>query len=197
MRMEILAGRLILQVWPEKQARVAAAIEAMLEKGVASASEVEHLLGIWIWMMLPCRMAVSILAVIYAFMRDFAEQPAQKLWRAVQAELWCLVFLLPLFAVDLSASWHPWAYQVDASLEGYGAVASRSSAPELRSEAQFCERKGWVVQADQAYSDFEESFWCPDEDGARPPEPPRVRNKQLFRGFLELFSRSGRLSSAV
>ena len=129
----------------------------MLERGVASASEVEHLLSIWIWMMLPCRMALSILAAIYAFMRDFAEQPARKLPRAVQAELWCLVFLLPFFAVDLSAGWHPWAYQVDASYEGYGAVASRTWPQELRSEAQFCERKGWVVQADQTFSDFEES----------------------------------------
>ena len=110
--MEILGGRLILQ------ARVTAATEAMLEKGVTSVSEIEHLLGIGIWMMLACRTALSTPAAIYAFMRDFAEQPAQKLPRAVQAELWWLVLLQPLLAFDLIAGWHPWSYQVDASLEG-------------------------------------------------------------------------------
>ena len=128
MGIEILAGRPILQVLPEKQARVAAATEAMLEKGVASASKIEHLLGIWISMMLSCRTALSIPAAIYAFMRDFAEQPAQKLRRAVQAELWCLVFLLPLFAVDLSAGWHPPAYQIDVSHEELFSASGRLSA---------------------------------------------------------------------
>ena len=196
----ISPGVPMLSVLPEKQSRIEAATRALLERGEGSAAEVEHLLGVWIWMMLPVRLALSVPCAIYEFMRDFAGMAPQRLPKLVQAELWCLVFLLPLFAVDLSAGWHEWAYQVDASLEGYGAVATRSWPEELRGEAQYCERKGWVVEAEKVFSDFEESYWIVDDDGKRglrPAPEPRMRNQQRFRGLLELFCGSGRFAAAV
>ena len=147
----ISPGVPMLSVLPEKQSRIEAATRALLERGEGSAAEVEHLLGVWIWMMLPVRLALSVPCAIYEFMLEFAGMAPQRLPKLVQAELWCLVFLLPLFAVDLSAGWHEWAYQVDASLEGYGAVATRSWPEELRGEAQYCERKGWVVEAEKSF----------------------------------------------
>ena len=189
-----------MRIKPAKQSLTAAATRAMVARGVASSSEVEHLLGSWVWMMMPVRLSLSVLDVTYQFIRERKDFPACKLWAQVQAELMALVWLLPLLVVRLATPWHDVAYEVDASLDGFGAVATKASMEELRSEAQWCERRGWVVAADAHYSELEELVWNRDHDseqGLRPPPSPRAENRAARFGFLELVCGSRHLSMAA
>ena len=59
-----------------------------------------------IWLLLPCRLALSIPHRIYSFIYQANEIARSKLTNDVKAELLALVALLPLVYVDLDAHWH-------------------------------------------------------------------------------------------
>eukprot|EP00969_Alexandrium_andersonii_P042940 1883420-Alexandrium_andersonii.AAC.1 len=126
----------------DKQARARAATLALLRRGTASSRDLEVIIGRWVWMLLPLRLGLAVLATVYEFIQAAHPSP-RPLLRSVVAELRALLALQPFLACELDLGWHGWAYMVDASLEGYGAVATRSCAAELRAEARWCERRGW------------------------------------------------------
>ena len=162
--MEITPGfRSHLQVLPEKEAREKEATRVLLDRGSASSAEMESLLRVW-EPMLPQRFSLSVLAEAHNFMRSLAGFGVCRPSRPVQAELWGMPPLLSLFSVDLTSPWHPWAYQVDALLEVFGAVSTRSWAGEQHGEGQCWERKGWTAQAEQADAEMEGLTWDLDED---------------------------------
>ena len=178
----------------QKQSTLAAATRALLKRGKAGGKELEVLMGSWVWVMMPCRLVLSVCEEVYGFIHAHIEEPAVRLGTKVMAELSTLLSLLPLIYVNLAAPWSNWTYMVDASNEGYGVVATAASPSELRSEAQWAERRGWVVSLEKSYSELEEMTHAGLEearsDRARAPAMMRPR-------FLELFSGSGRLAAAI
>ena len=140
----ITTGRPRLRTLMAKQSRIGSATRELVRIGHANGKELEVLLGSWVWILLPCRLALSVCDRVYDFTHRYREilKTATTLFTSVIAELTTLVALLPLIFVELDAGWRRWAYMLDASLSGFGVVCSAATVEEPRLESKWAERRG-------------------------------------------------------
>ena len=145
-------------VTKEKVLLLVLATEQATRTGLTSIRVVERLLGLWGWVILFARPALSIVSQCYHFTRGGDRSKVRRLPAEVVRELRCLCALAPFFSTDLSLSWLCKVYATDSSNEGYGVTSTQSTLDEIREEARYCELRGWTACMEDLYGNVEESL---------------------------------------
>lgn len=178
-----------------KMAMLIKATSALLEMVVIPGKALERLMGQWSWALLMRRQALAILGQAYRWVQTHRLSQA-PLPQEVHCELRMLMALGPWMGTNLECPWLRTVFATDASMEGYGVVATTANLHSIRSEARFAETKGWTVCMNDTHDDIEEAAWAaPESDRAvdtfeealsskPPPAAPRTR---VFR-VAHLFS---------
>ena len=104
---------------PKRMHRLRDAIACVLQRGRASGDLVRILIGHITFVCLLRRESLSFLHALYAFADKNLGRVA-PLWHSVIVELQCVMSILPLLHVDISAPWSTHVAASDASLFGLG-----------------------------------------------------------------------------
>ena len=172
---------LVLHVVTAKMARVVQGTLMILERGRATAKEMQKLLGHWVWILMCARPAFSVLSAAYRFVEASLAQPGVRLpiWSSVRDELRTLCSLAPLLRTNLAASWSTTVFATDASEEGFGVVYCTATAAEA------------VAEADAAVGDDS------SDDEACSPTPRPWHMTSGGRKMADIFCGSGGFGAAV
>ena len=159
------------------------------------------MVGCWAWAMLVCRPAFAILDACYRWIGRFegedAEEP-QRLPVDVLDELKALGALAIFFEANLELDWHTTVYMTDASDEGFGAVATKSSVEEIRDELDRGAEQVWQIRVGEVHKEIEDEVSKEglEEDELMHPREGRPGILLLQQGLLDLKGEVGHLVSA-
>jgi len=135
--MEINCLKKTLSISPEKALSLIEHTFLILSKREIEVSQMECLVGRWLWALLIRRPALSILRVVYAFIGNLrsrsVSRPESKnleLWPSVKRELIMLIAALPTLKICFSMSWNSNLVATDASSLG-GAVVSTKLTQDI------------------------------------------------------------------
>jgi hypothetical protein len=107
---------------PSKLQRLVHATLAVVRRGSATSSQIEHLVGSWTWLVLVRRPLLSFFSAVYGFIRR-AFSRSRPLWRSVASELFLLCVLSPLAVADLRLPVSSVVWCHDACLTGGAALS--------------------------------------------------------------------------
>jgi hypothetical protein len=111
-----------LRLQPAKMRSLVSATRAAVAAGQLRAVDFQSLLGRWVWAMLPCRPALSVLSAAFALAQRYGRGTV-KLWPSVKRELLAASDIAPLLVADLKAHIFGRVVASDASTTGLGVVA--------------------------------------------------------------------------
>jgi hypothetical protein len=100
---------------------------ALLRRGLATGTQLAHIIGRWTWSMLLRRPSLAVLQHTYRYI-ELAGRRRFTLWPSVRRELWMLLGLLPLLHARLDTPTFPHAIASDASELAAGVVCSTVTA---------------------------------------------------------------------
>ena len=120
-------------------------IEEIGEKVETYPDVIESVLGSCTWHFLPQRPALSCFDQINSWVRENRGGKRQNVPKELLIELKVAAAILPLIRVDLAMPWSENVTMTDASEQGGGEVITTASLKEIRREAQFALRSGWVT----------------------------------------------------
>ena len=120
---EVDGSALTIGLSPLKLWALVESTRSLIATGVCSGFELLRLVGRWIWAMLPCRPALSVLGSVFVFVQKAGKRQF-VLWRSVIRELHTLCGLAPLLTSSLEDRVFPWSLATDASETGLGVVAT-------------------------------------------------------------------------
>lgn len=188
-----------LRILDEKWRTLLSATRWAAEAPCLTPRQLSSLVGGWVWCFNIFRELLSILSSCYAFIHAGDQDQARPLWTSVRQELRALVALSPLAVCALDLPWSEQVIMVDASDTGYGVVERPAAIESIRAEAQFAERRGWVVEMDRLYTESEYlANLDPDSASARGAEPVGLHDIANFglqmRVVLHLYSGRRRAS---
>lgn len=171
---EIRPGSWLCRLPGDRMRRLVLATAYALFRGRLTGRQLSRLLGHWIWAMLLSRSALSVFHGCFAFVRRYWEaQHAQPLWGSVRHELEVAIGIFVFLEAHLATPWLEKAFCTDASEEGFGIVQRSVSVSRLRREGRYCQRRGWMVDAEEAYARLEEDCLGGRVlDGAAPTTAP-------------------------
>ena len=162
-----------------------------------SARQMQKLLGHWVWTFMTCRLGLSILSTCYQFVHAHLDDPLhlRPMRSLVRDELVTLCALTPLFFTNLERPWGARAFMTDASMEGYGIVAT----PATKAECREAHVRRWPKDAAEEFSFAQEND---EEEEARrwfglPSPEEDAANRPSSRSFGDVFGGEGGLGSAV
>ena len=126
-------------------------------RGSATGKQVESVVSLGTWIVMVRRCCLSVLEETYRFIREKREVKGEvKLGEAVRNELAAFGLLMMLSTQDLRMPWDCQVHMMDASEEGGGIVATTSQHQEIRKEAKWGIRGGWLKRVkDQRFLNFE------------------------------------------
>lgn len=154
---EIRPGSWLCRLPGDRMRRLVLATAYALHRGRLTGRQLSRLLGHWIWAMLLSRSALSVFHGCFAFVRRYWEaQHAQPLWGSVRHELEVAIGIFIFLEAQVAAPWLEKAFCTDASEEGFGIVQRTVSVARLRREGRYCQRRGWMIGAEEAYARLEE-----------------------------------------
>lgn len=120
---EVDGSALSIGLSPRKLWDLVESTRSLVATGFCSGLELLRLVGRWIWALLPCRPALSVLGSVFTFVQK-AGKRRFVLWRSVIRELNTLCGLAPLLVSFLEDRVFPWTLATDASETGLGVVAT-------------------------------------------------------------------------
>ncbi len=120
---EVDGSALTIGLSPLKLWALVESTRSLIATGVCSGIDLLRLIGRWIWALLPCRPALSVLGSVFVFVQK-AGKRRFVLWRSVVRELTTLCGLAPLLTSSLEDRVLPWTVATDASETGLGVVAT-------------------------------------------------------------------------
>ena len=103
---------------------LAADTRAMASRPSASPHEIQCLVGRWVWAMLVCRPALSVLHHAFSFQALALPRQSRPLWPSLRAELRAAAGLVPFLVSDLRRPLPGSFYASDASSTGLGVTVS-------------------------------------------------------------------------
>ena len=110
--------------------------------------QVESVISLTTWLAMVSRGLLSVLDQTYVWTRENREIPKPLIMpREVRRELAALSSILPLVRQRLDAPWLSTTYMFDASEQGGGICESEADIDELREEAKWAVRGGWMTYA--------------------------------------------------
>ena len=156
-----LSPSLGVEVTPDLNLQVISNRLKLLEHGTRHASrlpritprQLSSLLGSWVWCFSIFKEMLSVLSACYAFNASAPVDVPILIWESVRQELRALVALALLLRCPLDQEWSTDVLMLDASDTGFGVVMREAPLEDIRSEARFGEKKGWVVEVDRLYSE--------------------------------------------
>jgi hypothetical protein len=104
-------------------ADLCATTAALLDRGECTGMELAHTVGQWTWAALVRRPSLAVLSSVYRFIAR-AGHRCWQLWPTVRRELSVLMGVAPLLRTSLRAPVMPYTIATDASLSGWGVVAT-------------------------------------------------------------------------
>jgi hypothetical protein len=110
---------------------------ALLRRGLATGTQLAHIVGRWTWCMLLRRPSLAVLQHTYRYI-ELVGRRRFTLWPSVRRELWMLLGLLPLLHARLDTPTFPHAIASDASELAAGVVCSTVTADMDRRIWQLC-----------------------------------------------------------
>ena len=129
---------------------VCEATDHALRLPYVTAEAVEKIVGVWTWLALMNKCALSCFSLVYKWIRRWGGKGAQRLTSGVRAELSSMVAISVTFGQQLNALWAKLAYLVDASPSGGAVLISHATQEELWTEAEFAEKNGWWARLEDA-----------------------------------------------
>ena len=122
-----------------------------------TAKQLHRLVGMWTWHMGIIREMLSIFGAVYTFIQQYTHIPhvSVKLWPSVKQELKVLISISPLGHCNLGIPWSLTVLMTDASFMGFGVVSRKAPLDEIKREAQWSEKRGWMSNVDAVYSILE------------------------------------------
>lgn len=125
----------------------------------------EKLVGIWTWLSLANKGALSIFYHVYKWLSKWRGTRKALKWPGmVRAEFSSILGVSVFLQLNLSMEWFPFAYLSDSSPWGGAVLRTRATKEELREEARYAEKNGWYARLEQAGSSalrcYEEMVEC-------------------------------------
>ena len=127
--LEIDGEDLTIGVAPSKIAALCRDTEAMLSRKVATADDMQRIVGRWTWCMLIRRPSLAVFSAVYRY-SECARRVPFTIWPSCARELRAAIGLAPLLYTSFIDSWCSDIVATDASLIGQG-VARYTAPPAI------------------------------------------------------------------
>ncbi len=185
-------SRIVVRGTDEKVWACYEALLCLAARDRADAKELESVVALATWLVLPARPALAVFSSVYAFIQSYREAGVQPLWDSARNELGGMAGLLVLAEARLDRPWDDNVYMVDASPSGGAVLLSTATPDEIQSEARLGQYGGWQRWLDalakdggalDGYEDEFTSLAAAASAAPLPRLPPKVPVARLFVVF--------------